>query len=302
MPRASELYRSLGTLAEPPTLETDRIVDLLDLGLPPTAADYTDLFESQLYPHASVYLDPTGMLGGEALDRIVGFWRALQIEPPDDPDHLTVMLAACARLEELAGDSEEVERRRWQLARDAFLFEHLLSWLPVFLDKLVDVATGSYLRWGELLREVLRQEIIPDEIRSALPLHLRASTALIDPRIEGGSAFLQSLLAPVRSGIIWVRSDLEKAASDLDLGFRIAERRFVLEALLAQDAPSTLRWMADRAEMSSRGHLSWLACTGPIARFWTSRARDCRDMLRELADSADDAWAGQGLEGPLPLP
>jgi hypothetical protein len=76
------------------------VADLLDLGPLPGEAEYTELFLFQLTPYASVYLGPEGMLGGEALDRIAGFWRALQQEPPVEPDHLAVMLGFYARLME----------------------------------------------------------------------------------------------------------------------------------------------------------------------------------------------------------
>ena len=36
------------------------------------------------------------MLGGEARDRIAGFWRALGLVPPPEPDHLAVMLGLYA--------------------------------------------------------------------------------------------------------------------------------------------------------------------------------------------------------------
>ena len=68
---------------------------------------YMDLFGFQLYPYASVYLGSEGMLGGEARDRIAGFWRAIGEPPPSEPDHLAVLLALYARLCELAAETEE---------------------------------------------------------------------------------------------------------------------------------------------------------------------------------------------------
>ena len=87
-----ELLRCLGSLIEPPSEEVQRFADLLDLGPLPSASEHTDLFLFQLYPFASVYLDSEGKMGGEARDRIAGFWRALEMVPPTEPDHLTVLL------------------------------------------------------------------------------------------------------------------------------------------------------------------------------------------------------------------
>ncbi|HYP52965.1 MAG TPA: hypothetical protein VEQ42_05460, partial [Pyrinomonadaceae bacterium] len=60
----SELFRALAALAEPPTDETARVAHALSLGPPPSADEYARLFVFQLYPYASVYLGPEGMLGG----------------------------------------------------------------------------------------------------------------------------------------------------------------------------------------------------------------------------------------------
>src|SRR5918911_4254765 len=130
-----ELFRALAVLAEPPTVKAARVAEALELGELPTADEYTELFVFQLYPYASVYLGSEGMIGGEARDRVAGFWRALGQMPPAEPDHLSVMLALYARLCELE-EEESGGRANWHRARRAFLWEHLLSWLPVYLTKL----------------------------------------------------------------------------------------------------------------------------------------------------------------------
>lgn len=281
-----ELFRSLGALAEPPSLEAERLAQILDLGPPPEPAEFTDLFESKLYPYASVYLDDSGKLGGNARDTIAGFWRALDLEYPEESDHLAIMLSFYARMRELAGDSREPDANRWEHARVAFLHEHLLSWLPFYLDKLTDVASGFYNRWGALLAQALVHEREGLKHDTTLSLHLRDSTPMADPRTKGGEAFVESLLAPVRSGLILVRTDLERAGGELDLGVRIGERRYVIEALFSQDAVSTLDWLAQEADLWGQRHLKREKRTGPTARFWADRALGSRDLLHELAEQA----------------
>src|SRR5258708_14132549 len=177
-----ELFRALGALVETPRPELREVAELLGLGSLPTRAAHGSLFLLQLYPYASVYLGAEGQLGGEARDRIAGFWRAPGRPRPAEPDHLALMLGLHARLAELeaqAGDGPE--RERWRHARWAFLWEHLLSWLPIFLTKLIDLAGDHgtadpfYAGWAALLRDPLREEAkslcSPDQ----LPPHLRAS-------------------------------------------------------------------------------------------------------------------------------
>src|ERR1044072_3466050 len=80
-----ELFRALAVLAEPPVAEAARVAEALELGAVPEAAEYTEVFIFQLYPYASVYLGEEGMLGGEARDRVGGFWRVSGGRPPAEP-------------------------------------------------------------------------------------------------------------------------------------------------------------------------------------------------------------------------
>lgn len=278
-----ELFRALAVLAEPPVAEAVRVADALELGPVPGAAEYTELFVFQLYPYASVYLGPEGMMGGEARDRIGGFWRALGETPPAEPDHLALMLALYARLVEMEeGASEEARRESWSLARRAYLWEHLLSWLPVYLDKLTEIASPFYRGWGRLLAQALTNEAETVGRQSQLPLHLRDAHALFDPRRDGVEEFLQSLLAPVRSGMILVRSDLTRAARELGLGLRLGERRFILKALFGQDAAGLLEWLAEEATRWQKRHGLHLETLGGVAAAWEERAETSAKLLREL--------------------
>jgi TorA maturation chaperone TorD len=285
-----ELFCALAVLAEPPVAEVAHLADALELGPVPDAAEYTEVFVFQLYPYASVYLGAEGMMGGEARDRIGGFWRALGETPPVEPDHLAVMLALYARLCEMEeGEGNEARRAGWHRARKAFLWEHLLSWLPVYLSKLEMVtASPFYRRWGEILFEALLSEAKAVGSQSQLSIHLRDALTLIDPRRDEVGEFLQSLLTPVRSGMILVRSDLSGAAHRLGLGLRLGERKFILKALFSQDASGVLDWLAEEASRSVERHRLYRAALGAVAEVWEERAQTSANLLRELKWTAKE--------------
>ena len=111
-----ELFRALAALAEPPDRAgVERLAAALGLGDLPAASEHTEVFVFQLAPYASVYLGAEGMLGGEARDRVAGFWRALGQAPPAEADHLTLMLALYARLSEFeAGEADAARRAGWR--------------------------------------------------------------------------------------------------------------------------------------------------------------------------------------------
>lgn len=287
-----ELFRALGALCEPPTDESVEICRLLELGGPPDPGDYEDLFLFQLYPYASVYLGPEGKVGGEARDRVAGFWRALELDPPAEPDHLALMLGLYARLAELEAEaSDERARRGWRHARMAWFWEHLASWLPVYLLRVTEIGPDVYRAWADTLVRALADAATDLGPPAELPLQQREAPGLDDPRRAGdsggGAAFLEQLLSPARTGFVLVGSDLAGAAAELELALRAGERRFVLEALLAQESVATLDWLAGFADAGARrlGRRD-LTAFEPATRFWRDRAAASASLLRELADDA----------------
>ncbi len=276
-----ELFRALGALSEPPSPELQGIADVLGLGALPAPAAHGDLFLFQLYPYASVYLGAEGMLGGEARDRIAGFWRALGEPPPAEADHLAVMLALHARIGELE-TADPNRREAWRHARHAHLWEHLLSWLPEFLQKLRELADPFYIRWASLLGEALREEVERLGGPERLALHLREAPGVADPERDGLEPFLQSLLTPVRSGMILTRADLARAADQLGLGLRLGERRWVLRALFEQAAAPVLGWLAEEASRRAGRHTPELHLAAEPAAFWRNRAETTARLLLRL--------------------
>lgn len=282
-----EIFRALAVLVEPPDRPgVARVAEALGLGELPEVSAYTDLFVFQLYPYASVYVGAEGMLGGEARDRVAGFMAALGHEVPAEPDHLALLLGTYAGLCEAERDEGD-ERRRVQSARRALLWEHLLSWLPVYLDKVARVAPRFYRRWAETLGAALDAEARELGAQSKLPLHLREASALADPREGAPEEFLKSLLAPARSGLVLVRDDLARAARELGTGVRAGERLFALRSLTGQDAAGTLSWLAREAEEWHALHLQRRAAHGRVAEWWAARAASTARLLHELAAEAE---------------
>ncbi len=282
-----ELLRALGALAEPPAEEHAKLAEVLGLPRAPEPATHADVFLMQLQPYASVYLGSEGMLGGEARDRVAGFWRALQQAPPDEPDHLSSLLGLAASLADAeAGESDEASARLLRNTRAALLWEHLLPWTPVFLRRVEELGGSFYGPWAALLHDALRSEIETLGVLGVAPRHLAEVADLADPRENGVEAFLTSLLAPVRSGLILLRLDLSRAADDLGLGLRTGERPFVLKGLLSQEPRQLLAWLASEARGRAVAHEVRLEGLGPIRDHWVGRANATADLLTSLAAQA----------------
>jgi hypothetical protein len=273
----AELIRGLGALCERPGPSSPQIADALGLPEPDPVA-YADLFVHQLPPYASVYLDEEGKIGGEARDRIAGFWRAMRLTPPPEPDHLAALLGLWASITQEAVNEQEPERRRLlDHAARTLVWEHLASWLAPYLVRVTE-QSGAFGSWADLLGAVI-EDTLASAQTTDLPVHLADEPAGLD----GPDDLVAYLLTPVRSGLVLTRADLRTAASDLGLGTRIGERAFDLESLLEQDAPAVIEWMANEARR--QGDLYSSVSVAPaIGRVWSSRANRTRSIAAGLVE------------------
>jgi hypothetical protein len=319
----NEALRALAVLLETPRPEHAAIAAALELPAPPAPDEHTAVVVFQAYPYASVYLGAEGMLGGEARDRVAGFWRALGGEPPAEPDHLSVLLAGVAALDDPAGVASFVDpvpvssmrdalpvagpgsassmRGALRLAgsgsapsmrgalplagaapassvRGALFWEHIASWMPPYLATLRRIGAAFHVAWSELAATLLAELATDLGPPARLPLALRAAPALPAAPADLDD-LLATLLAPVRTGFVIVRDDLERATADLGLGLRAGERRFALRALLGQAPAAVLGWLAAEAR-SQAG--SFVTLPG-ITAWWTARAHVGATWLDELA-------------------
>ena len=219
------------------------------------------------------------MLGGEARDRVAGFWRALGLTPPAEPDHLAALLGLYAALADAEDAAPDPARRALcRVSRKALLWEHLLSWLPPYLAKVVELAPPYYAAWARLLDVVLRDEAADLGRQSELPLQLRAAPGLPAPD-EPHAAWIEALLSAVRTGVVLTRADLRRGARELGLGSRVAERAYMLRAMLEQDATATAAWLAGEARRAATGHRAREAELGAVADFWRERAEGAEAAL-----------------------
>ena len=280
-----ELVRTLGVLCEAPAPEHETIASAL--GIPvPDREEWTRVFVLELPPYASIYLDAEGMIGGEARERVAGFWRALALAPPAEPDHLASLLGLYTALAEAERDEPDPARRAlWREARTALLWEHLASWLPLYLDALEALAGNGYAAWAGLLQDALAGEATRLSPPAGLPAQLRAAPALIVGGETGIDELVGALLVPVRTGLVLAPADLGRAAHELWLGSRLGERRTVLRSLLAQEPARTLGWLAAEAQRRAV-HPAPFWFDGEISRFWTERAKAAAALLSELGEAA----------------
>ncbi len=279
-----ELLRALGAMADSPA---DARTASAPLGLPsPDPAEHTEAFVLNCPPYAAVHLGPDGNLGGEAADRAAGFWRALGLTVPAEPDHLAALLGLYACLGEAAtGTRRTATRDALTRARAALLAEHLWPWLPGYLDAVTDLGGATLPAWATLTRQAITAEYTAAGWHRSrtgrLPLALRAAPPALRP---GGplSELLASLVTPARSGFILTHARLAQGAAHAGVGHRIGARRLTLHTMLEQDTPATLSWLSDEAELWSRRHAGRVA-RDATSQWWSRRASRTASLLRTMA-------------------
>jgi TorA maturation chaperone TorD len=278
-PLAPELFRALGALCEAPDPAHSSLAAALGLPGQPDVASHTELFAFQLVPYASVYLGADGMLGGDAGDRVAGFWRALRLDLPREPDHLATLLGLYAAIGE--HERDETDRPRalmWRQARRALLWEHLLTWVPPYAVATAAISPPFYAGWAALLADALRAEAQALSPPPASPLHLRDVPGL--PSAEQGlETLIRGLISPVRSGLIVTRNDLARAAETIGLGLRLGERSFVLRSMFEQQPAATFAWLVGEADRWAAWHRAAEPTLGTVAGHWRRRAVATRHAL-----------------------
>ncbi len=277
-----ELLRALGAVTDNPA---DAGRASRALGLPcPDGSEHTEVFVLNCPPYASVYLGSEGGLGGEGTDRVAGFWRAIGVTPPGEPDHLAALLSLYATLGEAAPDSRRPAiTDALTRARHTLLAEHLWPWLPGYLSAVAGLGIPALAGWARLAGQALLAEYRPPP-SGQLPLALRAAPP---PVAAGGplADLIDALTVPVRSGFILTRRRLAAGARDAGAGYRIGERRFALRTMIEQTPAATFGWLAAEAGRWSQRHAGW-AAGDPVQQWWARRAAHTTDVLHAAAEAA----------------
>ncbi len=274
-----ELIRALGALCGAPPPDGWVICDALGLARW-SRAEHTGVFVLDLPPHASIHLGPEGKLGGVGADRVAGMWRALDLQPPADADHLGALLGLYAELGR-AGDAcrRDLTRRRLEHARVALLAEHLASWVPGYLAAASTHPPAA--GWARLTASALAREADRSGLPAALPAALRDAPAAIAAG-DGLDELLDALPAPVRTGFVLTHTDLVAAGRQTGLGVRRGERRYTLRAMLEQDPAATFAWLSDHARRWACLHRD-SPLAGPARDWWAQRATLSAAVLQTLA-------------------
>ncbi|NNM35103.1 MAG: hypothetical protein HKO53_18660 [Gemmatimonadetes bacterium] len=212
------------------------------------------------------------------------------MEPPDEPDHLSSLLSLLTSLDEAASrGADGAEAALLRQARTTLAWEHLHAWCVPYLQCFRSSPSSYYRAWADLTRRAIR-EALPTALPGRLPgvLIAAAEHPLTDPRTDGRSGgFVPKLLAPVRSGVVLLRSDLADLADEVGLAMRAGERAYALSWFLGQDPAGTLEWLGGFAERWARRLEDECESSDAVVAWWAERARGTASLLADLAEDVE---------------
>lgn len=265
------------------------------------AADHQHLFGFNLFPYQSIFLDPSGLLGGDIAEGALkcyqeaGFDVQASSESADHIGHELHFLAYLSGQEAKArqdGRSESL-RRMIGLQRD-FLDGQLLPWLPPFVQALGRQDHPFYMGLADLTLNLVVEHRARLKPGPAADFQLASPPGLLDDEKTGLKEIVNYLLRTVYSGIYLSRDDIGRLArgQSLPRGFgdrqqmslnllRSAANYGGLSAILGELQELAQSWSTTYAEMALEPSLS------PFASQWQSRASRTADFLDEMGRSLD---------------
>ncbi|MFN2106681.1 MAG: molecular chaperone [Candidatus Promineifilaceae bacterium] len=198
------------------------------------AAEHYQLTAVSVFPYESIFLDPSGLLGGDVSERVSAIYAQNGFEPPADADHigseLTFLSHLCAAEAQAWSHGENSAASLWHSRQQAFLAAHLLTWLPP-LAAAVDLAGSAF--YGRLANLTL--ELAADHLNMEAahrhPLALPAAPVLAGED-SGLKDIARYLVTPPYSGLFLSRSAISDIARAHSLPRGFGDRAQLLTNLL----------------------------------------------------------------------
>ncbi len=259
------------------------------------AADHYHLFGLNLFPHASIFLDESGLLGGELAARAAGRLAAIGYQPDgaaaDHAGHALRGLAVlCAAEEGAWRDGLAAAAGRQQTSQQGLLDE-LAAWLWPLLAALQLQPDPFYAALADLTAELIIHHHAP----AASPPVLAAPTlAFLDEPQTGIREIARFLLAPVRSGWFLSREDITGFARMLELPRGFGGREQTLTNLFRTAAhyervPALARLLEGHEHRWRARYAAFQAQAAPGrlgVENWITRLDATRALLARLQETA----------------
>lgn len=265
------------------------------------AADHQHLFGFNIFPYQSIFLDPSGLLGGDITDTVIqsyqeaGFDVQAGSESADHIGHELHLLAYLCGLEAKAQQENGSEVLQWTIKlQHDFLDRHLLTWLPPLVQVLGRQGNPFYPALAGLTLNLVSEHRASQKPDLVVEFQLARPPNLLEDEKTGLKEIVGYLLRPVYSGIYLSRDDIGRLARQraLPRGFGDRQQMFLnllrsaanyggLAAILEQLQNLAKSWAETYGEMAFDPILA------PFANQWQYRASSTTNIFDEMGSRLD---------------
>jgi TorA maturation chaperone TorD len=268
------------------------------------AADHYQLFGLNVFPFESVFLDAEGRMGGPSTQVVTDFYRISGFpnnRHGESPDHIGLELAFLAFLCAAEADAWEDERllsaRRLRRIQYRFLDEHLLRWLPGFLQAVRRQGFPFFSELTELAFELACEhyyDIGTEMVVRGEPFRLHPLPDLLADHKTGFKEISSYLLTPAYSGLYLSRDEITRLAQAVALPRGFGDRGQMLHNLFLAavdygclpdvlDRLSALNaeWVDYYRNISEQGEIP-----SQIAEVWLERLERTAQIIATIASGS----------------
>jgi TorA maturation chaperone TorD len=273
------------------------------------AADHYALFSLDVFPYASVFLDGEGRLGGSTTDAVqrhyaeAGFQPALDRESADHLGHELALLAFLSDAEtEALEDDKAHKAERMRRRMQAFMDEHLLWWLPAFVQAVQQQSYPFYAALGRLTLEVVLDHRAALGKCNSLPEKavLEEPPDVLEEEKTGLKDIAAYLATPAWSGLFLSRSDLARLGRGERLprgfGSRVQTLTNLLRAAVEFDRrDALLHALSEQVGIWERWYRvlsgSGLEGLGVVSQTWLDRLDTTRSLIERMRKATHQGLA-----------
>jgi TorA maturation chaperone TorD len=271
-----------------------------DIATDNNAAEHYHLFGLNVFPFESVFIEPSCVIGGVVSEQVASFYHKIGFEVSpfrESPDHIGVELEALAYLclseaDALSRDLNDLAVRIKYLQAN-FLDEHLLIWLPVFINAVQQQQSLFYKNLAELTFDVILFH------RETLDKHLDAEfykfdlppvPDILETSLTGVKEIGSYLLTPVYSGLYISKDEIIGLARKHNLSRGFGDRKVMLANLIhsASDygkLQDLLEELLSLVRVWQSGYENYHDSISPvslIAKKWLDRLHITSKMICEM--------------------
>lgn len=266
------------------------------------AAQYHQLFRYHLFPYESIFLDTTGLLGGQMTEAVLHSYHAAGLPGETDatsPDHLGHELALlaflCAAEADAWADELPSQAARMQHQQQAFLATHLLRWLVPCMVAVQQTQEPFFVSLAGLTLSLAADHYAalpsqPEGAEWALP---EAPDLLADEKTSLRD-LASYLMIPAYSGLYVGRETVARLARELHLPRGFGPGRQMLTNLLraagqyegATPLFAALQSLVDQWLAVYAATAAELPSLAPFVAPWQARAAQTRQLLATMQQLA----------------